>query len=172
MFKGVIMGVSGSGKTSLGLALQKKYAITFWDGDLLHLKANIDKMAGGTPLDDEDRAPWLARIADVFYAAEHLHTPMLIACSALKKAYRDYLRKMHPDLVFLYLKGDKKTILLHMQKRTGHFMQSALLDSQFAALEEPSSDEPNIYTLSIACDFDKTLESSGLILNNLLKSEE
>ena len=167
MLKCILMGVSGCGKTSIGKALASKFAITFLDGDLLHLKHNIDKMAQGLPLNDNDRAPWLERVGDVFYAAEHLHTSVLIASSCLKKAYRDYLVSYHPGLIFIYLKGDKKTILSHMQERRGHFMKSDLLDSQFLTLEEPCKDEPYIHSVSIAADFNTTLNSCIRILDNI-----
>ncbi len=169
MFKCVIMGVSGSGKTSIGKALSLHYGATFLDGDLLHLKANIDKMAGGVPLNDEDRAPWLSRISDVFYASAHLNTPIFIACSCLKKAYRDYLRSLHKDLYFLYLKGDKATILAHMQNREGHFMKESLLNSQFSTLEEPDESESNVFSVSIKNGIDATLEDAIRILDKLYK---
>ena len=133
----VLMGVCGSGKTTIGRALAAALDWPFLDADTLHPQANVVKMAGGIPLTDEDRWPWYDRIAAEIrrYAAAGKH--VVIACSALKQVYRDRLAKGGP-VRFVYLKGDAATIGPRLAGRTGHFMPASLLASQFATLEEPA----------------------------------
>jgi gluconokinase len=131
----VIMGVSGSGKTTVGAALADALGVPFADGDALHPEANVAKMAAGIPLDDADRAPWLDAIGAVLASG-----PCVVACSALKRAYRDRLRASAPSLELVYLEVDRATLLDRMTHRT-HFMPPSLLDSQLATLETPSADE-------------------------------
>ena len=118
--KCVVMGVCGSGKTSVGKALAQHFAATFIDGDDLHPRANILKMASGHPLNDEDRAPWLERIGDVFFSLQRRSLSGVIVCSALKKSYRDIIRKDNEGLVFVHLVGSMDTILERMAARQGH----------------------------------------------------
>ena len=135
----VIMGVSGSGKTTTGHALADRLHADFLDGDDLHPPANRDKMAAGHPLTDADRAPWLTAVGawiDARIAADELG---IIPCSALKRRYRDMLRR--PEVVFVYLHGTYDQIAQRLRERSGHFMPVALLDSQFADLEPPRADE-------------------------------
>ncbi len=129
------MGVSGSGKTTIGAALADALGVPFSDGDSLHPEANVAKMAAGIPLDDADRAPWLDAIGAVLAAS-----PCVVACSALKRAYRDRLRAVAPELELVYLEVDRATLLDRMTHRT-HFMPPSLLDSQLATLEPPTADE-------------------------------
>ncbi|HEY4225623.1 MAG TPA: gluconokinase [Pseudolysinimonas sp.] len=132
----VVMGVSGSGKSTVGAAVADALGLTFVDGDSLHPASNVAKMAAGIPLDDADRAPWLDAIA-----ARLSSDPVVIACSALKRAYRDRLRASAPDLVLVFLEADRATLLTRMTHRPGHFMPASLLDSQLATLEPPAPDE-------------------------------
>jgi gluconokinase len=131
----VVMGVSGSGKTTVGEALAAALGVPFVDGDALHPAANVAKMAAGIPLDDADRAPWLDAIAAVLATG-----PVVVACSALKRAYRDRLRAGSPELELVFLEVDPATLLDRMTHRR-HFMPPSLLDSQLAALEPPALDE-------------------------------
>ncbi len=131
----VVMGVSGSGKTTVGEALAVALGVPFADGDALHPEANVAKMAAGIPLDDADRAPWLVAIGAVLAAG-----PVVVACSALKRAYRDRLRVAAPELELVYLEVDRATLLDRMAHRT-HFMPPSLLDSQLATLEPPTAEE-------------------------------
>ncbi len=137
----IVMGVSGCGKTTVGQALAQALDCPFYDGDDYHPPANVAKMAAGTPLDDDDRAGWLAALADVIRAGLSRGERGVIACSALKQKYRQALRagSADPALVrFVYLKGDYDTILARMQSRAGHYMKAGMLQSQFDALEEPA----------------------------------
>lgn len=126
------MGVAGCGKSTVGAALAKALDTTYLDGDDLHPQSNIDKMAAGTPLEDADRWPWLD---DVGAALTSHDGPILIGCSALKNIYRDRIRAAAGEVFFLHLHGPRDVIETRMSARAGHFMPTALLDSQFAALE-------------------------------------
>ncbi len=132
----IIMGVSGSGKSTIGRQLAQRLGWEFRDADDDHPAANVAKMKAGTPLTDEDRAPWLAILAERIVRAGATGEPLVLACSALKQRYRDQLAGGDAGVRFVYLKGDKAQIAARMAKRH-HFMPPALLDSQFAALEEP-----------------------------------
>jgi gluconokinase len=132
------MGVSGTGKSTIGAALADALGIPFVEGDDLHPHGNVAKMAAGIPLTDEDRAPWLDRIA------AELGSPVVVACSALKRVYRDRLRDAAPDLALVYLHGTAQLLAARMEGRDGHFMPTALLTSQLRTLEEPAPDEDAI----------------------------
>ena len=134
----VVMGVSGTGKSTIGRALAEALGLTFVEGDDLHPESNVAKMAAGIPLTDADRAPWLDRVA------AEIDRPVVVACSALKRAYRDRLRQAAPDLVLVYLHGEATLLAARIEGREGHFMPSSLLESQLAALEEPGADESAI----------------------------
>ncbi|WP_076260191.1 gluconokinase [Intrasporangium flavum] len=129
----VVMGVSGSGKTTVGAALAQRLRVPFADADDFHPQANIDKMSAGTPLTDLDRGPWLATIAG--WLADHASTGGVTSCSALKQAYRDILAAAAPHVYFLHLHGDPEVIAARVAGRLGHFMPAALVESQFATLE-------------------------------------
>jgi gluconokinase len=132
----VVMGVSGSGKTTLGRALAERLGLPFADADDHHPATNIAKMARGEALDDDDRTPWLAKLADLL--REHADgTGIVLACSALKRVYREQLRRSAAAVVFVYLRGSYEVVERRMRQRSGHFMKPLLLRSQFAALEEP-----------------------------------
>ena len=145
----VMMGVSGSGKTTIAQGVAQRMGWKLLEGDKFHPPANIEKMSHGIPLTDEDRWPWLHAIAAEIDALRARGEPAVVACSALKRAYRDVLAANRPDVVLVYLRGDKDLIAARMAARKGHFMPPALLDSQFATLEEPGPDEHPI-TVSIA----------------------
>lgn len=140
----VVMGVSGCGKSTVGRRLAERLGWPFQEGDELHPPANVAKMHAGTPLTDDDRWPWLRRIAERIDAWRQDDRSGLITCSALARRYRDFLSSGRPEVRFLYLKGERSVIAARLSARTGHFMPSGLLDSQFAALEPPSPDEPVI----------------------------
>ncbi len=133
----VIMGVAGSGKTTIGKQLAEKLGWPFFEGDDFHSKANIEKMSLGTPLTDEDRAGWLATIADQIRILDQEFRSGVIACSALKDSYRKMLSDAGKDVRFVYLKGDQDSIKRRLESRTGHFMKPSMLQSQFDILEEP-----------------------------------
>lgn len=158
--KCVVMGVCGSGKTSVGKALADEFNATFIDGDDLHPRANIMKMASGTPLNDEDRAPWLERIGDVFFSLQRRSMSGVIVCSALKKKYRDQIRAGNENLIFVHLHGSMDTILERMAARQGHFMKKEMVQSQFDTLEIPSADEPDVVSVSIEQNLDQVIASA------------
>jgi len=144
----VIMGVSGCGKSSVGEGLAARLGIPYRDGDDLHPPANVEKMRAGIPLTDEDRWPWLDRVAKVL-ATE---APVIVGCSALRRAYRDRLRAgAGGALRFVHLSGSRDLIAGRMSARTGHYMPPSLLDSQFAALEAPGAEE------AVTIDIDQPL---------------
>lgn len=145
----VLMGVSGSGKTVIGKALAPKLNAEFIDGDNLHAQRNVDKMAAGIPLTDEDRSDWLNLIAKVGHDHAAHGTTCIIACSALKKKYRDILRTENPSMRFIYLKGSYDLIYSRISKRSHQYMPTSLLESQFNTLEEPQADEDDVFTVSI-----------------------
>jgi gluconokinase len=134
----VIMGVAGCGKSSVGEGLAARLGVPYRDGDDLHSAANVEKMRAGMPLTDDDRWPWLDTVA----AELNLKAPIVVGCSALKRVYRDRIRAGAGGAVtFVHLAGSREVIAARMAARTGHYMPLSLLDSQFAALEAPGSDE-------------------------------
>ena len=135
----VVMGVSGSGKTTIGTALAEALGVEYAEADTFHPKANIDKMTAGTPLTDDDRAPWLEAIAG--WIRDHQATGGVVTSSALKRRYRDVLRS-GGDVWFAHLNGPRALLAERMKTRTGHFMPVSLLDSQLADLEPLQPDEP------------------------------
>ena len=145
----VVMGVSGSGKSTIGSQLALALRWDFEDGDWFHPARNIDKMHAGIPLTDEDRAPWLIAIADFVDQARLARAHVVIACSALKRRYRAVIIGNRPDVRLVYLKGDIDLISRRVATRHEHFMPASLLKSQFEALEEPGPDE-NPVVVSIA----------------------
>ena len=132
----VLMGVCGCGKTTVGRPLAQELGWTFVDADDLHPRANVEKMASGMALTDEDRWPWYERIVAELQRLTRSGTHVVLACSALKQAYRDRLARAG-ELRIVYMKGDAATIEPRIGSRTGHFMPPSLLASQFATLEEP-----------------------------------
>jgi gluconokinase len=145
----VIMGVSGSGKSTVGALLAARLQWEFADADWFHSAANVDKMHAGIALTDEDRWPWLEAIARWIDELRRAGQHGVLACSALKRRYRDVLRGGGKDLRFAYLKGDEQLIARRTAARHEHFMPPALLRSQFDALEEPAPDE---YPITVSID--------------------
>ena len=133
----IVMGVSGSGKSTIGRLLAERLGWPFYDGDDFHLPANVAKMSQGIPLDDADRAGWLAALAALIRENLQAGRSGVLACSALKQRYRDQLSVDPAQVKFIYLKGSYELIKSRMQSRPGHYMKPGMLDSQFAALEEP-----------------------------------
>lgn len=144
----VVMGVSGSGKTTVGALLAGRLHWEFEDADWLHPAANVEKMQAGTPLTDEDRWPWLQAVAEWIDATRAQGGHAVIACSALKRRYRDIIIGARPDVRLVYLKGSEALIARRIAARHGHFMSKSLLHSQFEALEEPTAGEHAV-TVSI-----------------------
>jgi carbohydrate kinase (thermoresistant glucokinase family) len=138
----VVMGVSAAGKSTIGALLAAALELTFVDGDSLHPLTNVEKMAAGRPLDDDDRWPWLRAIGQAL--AESHDAGLVIACSALKRSYRDAIRTEAPDAVFVHLDGDRAVLTRRIEGRSGHFMPASLLDSQFAILEPLAADERGV----------------------------
>ncbi len=137
----VLMGVSGSGKSTIGVALSQKLGWPYADADEFHPAANVAKMSAGQPLTDEDRWPWLAAIAAHIDIARAEGRHAIVSCSALKRVYRDILIGARDDVRLVLLDGTKEEIFARMRARKDHFMPLALLDSQFATLERPGVDE-------------------------------
>lgn len=132
------MGVSGCGKSTIGALVAHELGLPFTDGDSLHPLANIAKMAAGTPLSDDYRAPWLEIVGQKLTDSAN---GLVVACSALKRSYRDMIRAQAPDVVFLHLDGSREILGSRLEGRTGHFMPTTLLDSQLATLEPLEVDE-------------------------------
>jgi gluconokinase len=150
----IVMGVSGSGKSSIGEEMAKELRLPFMEGDSLHPASNVEKMSKGIPLTDEDRMPWLDRIGEVMKASLAKGESIIVSCSALKRIYRDRLRSAAGgNLFFVYLEGSKELLTDRMGHRTGHFMPVSLLESQLATLEVPTG-EPGVVTV----DIDDTVE--------------
>jgi carbohydrate kinase (thermoresistant glucokinase family) len=137
----VVMGVSGSGKTTVGILLAETLGWQFQEGDKLHPPENVAKMSAGIPLSDADRLPWLRRIAETIDGWRARGESGVVTCSALKRSYRDIIIGDRPEVRLVYLKGSPDLIGQRMAGRHGHFMPTTLLDSQFSILEEPSPDE-------------------------------
>jgi gluconokinase len=147
----VVMGVSGSGKTVIGSGLADALGGRFAEGDRFHPSENISRMSAGLPLRDEDRWGWLDAIATEISEAERQGETLVVACSALKRVYRDRLRLASRRLRFVYLEIGRDDAAARVAARKGHFMPASLIDSQFAALEPPAADE-NALTLDAAGD--------------------
>ena len=153
----VVMGVAGSGKSLIGSSLARALGVEFLEGDDFHTTESIAKMSAGIPLTDEDRAGWLQSLALRLRTADEAGRGIVIACSALKRSYRDILRAGAPDTRFIFLNGPRKLIAKRLAARPGHFMRAAMLDSQFATLEEPSDDE-NAWVCDIRRPADETVK--------------
>ncbi len=158
----IVLGVSASGKTTVGRELAEHIGYEFCDADDLHSAENIAKMASGHPLTDEDRIPWLNAVGQHIAEAERLHHGVVVACSALKKSYRDILRHYDPSSFFIHLDGSFEVISSRIAARTHHFMPPSLLSSQFATLEALDEDE-----VGITIDIDDDPQD---ILDQILRS--
>ena len=137
----VVMGVSGCGKTTVGARLAARLGWDYAEADNFHSQANVAKMRSGVPLGDADRWPWLDSLADWIDTRRRAGRHCVVACSALKRAYRDRLARGHDDVRFVYLRGEHDTIARRLAGRTGHYMPLSLLGTQFETLEEPAEDE-------------------------------
>jgi gluconokinase len=137
----VLMGVSGSGKTTVGAILAGRLRWPYAEADDFHPQANLDKMAAGQPLQDEDRWPWLAAIAAWIDGQRAVGAPGIVSCSALKHSYRDLLGDGRPEVRLVFLHGSRELITRRLLARHGHFMKVAMLDSQLADLQAPNPDE-------------------------------
>jgi gluconokinase len=145
----IVMGVSGSGKSLVGEAVAADLGLAFVEGDALHPKANIEKMSMGIPLTDADRFPWLDKIGREIADSLAIGQGIVISCSALKRVYRDRLRRFAKGgLTFIFLKGSEEVLMPRMAARKGHFMPASLLQSQLATLEDPSGEE-DVVTVDI-----------------------
>lgn len=150
----VVMGVSGSGKSTVGRALAQRLGVPFEDADRLHPPANVAKMTAGEPLTDDDRRPWLAKVGDWLAA----HPDSVVSCSALKRAYRDQLRVQRPTLLFLHLSAPAALIAERLAARPGHFMPATLLESQFDTLEPLGADERGVTVDISGCDAEAVVD--------------
>lgn len=161
----VVMGVAGSGKTTVGQALADRLGVTYADADDFHSAASVAKMASGHPLDDADRAPWFRAIGA--WLAEHDEGGAVVGCSALRRRYRDVLRAAAPRLQFLHLTGDPTVLTRRVSERPGHFMPASLITSQLETLEPLDADEPGrVADLTapvdaIVADFAASIDPSG-----------
>lgn len=164
MIRVIVMGVSGSGKSSVGAGIADALGLPFLEGDSLHPASNVAKMAAGTPLTDDDRWPWLDQIGATLAAAED---GIVVSCSALKKVYRDRLRKAAAGpLAFVFLDGSEAVLHEHMANRTGHFMPVTMLGSQLATLEAPV-DEPRVLRQDVAEPLNVIVQASVAWLKEL-----
>jgi gluconokinase len=140
----VVMGVSGSGKTTVARGVAERLGWVFAEGDAFHPAANVDKMAAGQPLTDDDRWPWLRVLADWIGVREEADENAVLTCSALKRSYRDLLRDGHPSVRFVHVTVSRETLAHRLAQRQGHYMPASLLDSQLATLEPLEDDEPGL----------------------------
>jgi len=159
----IVMGVCACGKSTIGEQLAAKLGRKFIDGDDLHPRTNIQKMASGQPLDDEDRKPWLERIRDAAYSLENKNEHGIIVCSALKQKYRDQIRDGNQNVTFLFLDGDMALILERMRQRQGHFMKENMVKSQFETLERPDN-EAGTLVVSIEGSIDDVVAHAAELL--------
>jgi len=153
----VLMGVSGSGKTTIGQLLAQRLSWTFYDGDDFHPPANVEKMRNGIPLTDADRESWLTALQQLLDSLLQNGRSAVLACSALKQSYRARLQRHSEEVRFVYLKGDYDLIRQRLTTRHGHFMPADLLRSQFATLEEPQE----VFTIDVA-------KSPEVIINTII----
>ena len=162
----VVMGVAGTGKTTIGPLLAARLGVPYAEGDDFHPQANIDKMTAGTPLTDEDRWPWLDAIGAWAHDRDGLGGE--VSSSALKRGYRDRLRAAAPGIVFVHLTGDRALIEDRMSHRHGHFMPTALLDSQFATLQPLQADEAGV-AVDVSGSPDEITERAAVALEGLVQ---
>ena len=149
VFQIVVMGVSGCGKSTVSAAIARELGLDVTDGDDLHLPASVEKMRSGIPLQDSDRRPWLDRIGQHLAQAQTVGRGRVIACSALKRDYRDRIRHLAPEVRFVFLQGSAALIRERLSARQGHYMPPELLDSQFRTLQVPTADEVDVITVPI-----------------------
>jgi gluconokinase len=162
-----VMGVSGSGKTTVGAALAQRLGVPFADADDFHPAANVAKMSAGTPLDDLDRLPWLQTMS--LWLADHAATGAVISCSALKHWYRTILREAAPTQIFVHLDGSPEVVSQRVAGRPGHFMPASLVDSQFATLERLRDDETGV-TLPLDLPVDTLVDRAAAAIAEITTS--
>lgn len=164
----VVMGVSGSGKSTVGAALAEALGGRFVDGDDLHPAANVAKMSAGVALDDDDRWPWLDRVADTLAdssTAAPPDGPVVVACSALRRRYRDRLRRV-PGVVFVHLHLEVDAATTRLRTRGEHFMDERLIQSQFATLETPAADEPDVIVVDATRPLAEVVAAAAVAVTN------
>ncbi|WP_245463607.1 MULTISPECIES: gluconokinase [unclassified Mesorhizobium] len=156
----VVMGVSGCGKTRIGVEIAERLGLAFIEGDTLHPPGNVDKMSAGIPLADDDRWPWLDLVGATLRQANEEGRGLVVSCSALKESYRDRLRHaVGGSAVFIFLEGSRALLQARLAERSGHFFPPALLDSQFAALENPDG-EKLVVTVDINAPVDNIVDAA------------
>jgi carbohydrate kinase (thermoresistant glucokinase family) len=156
----IVMGVSGCGKSTVSQALAQRLGLDMVDGDDLHLPESVAKMRSGIALQDVDRWPWLDRIGGHLADCPDTGPGRVVACSALRRAYRDRIRAHAGEVCFVFLKGDFELIAQRMHQRVGHYMQAGLLGSQFQTLETPDPEETDVITLNIAEPVERLVEQA------------
>ena len=162
----IVMGVAASGKSTVAKLLAARLQAEFLEGDDFHPPANVVQMSNGRPLTDADRLPWLVNLNSIIATRYERGLPFVLACSALKKSYRKQLAAGSFPLLFIYLKGSTELITQRMQQRQNHFMSTALVNSQFEALQEPGEEEFAV-TVSIDCSVAKIVEQILSAIQNL-----
>ena len=164
----IVMGVSSSGKSTVGQSIARRLHVPFLDGDGYHPNANVEKMRAGTPLTDEDRWPWLERLALALREAADRKDASVGACSALRRAYRDFLtEKAGEPITFVYLDGSREVIGERMARRQHEYMPTSLLDSQFATLEVPDPAMENVLVLPVTDSVEKITQAVTKSLDHL-----
>jgi gluconokinase len=164
----IAMGVSSSGKSTVGQSIARRLHVPFLDGDGYHPQANVEKMRAGTPLTDEDRWPWLERLAGALHEAAEKKDAAVGACSALRRVYRDFLvEKAGEPILFVYLDGSKAVIAERMAKRKHEYMPTSLLDSQFATLEVPDPATENVLVVPVTDSVEKITQTVAKSLDHL-----
>ncbi|MCX8618363.1 gluconokinase [Gilliamella sp. B2923] len=167
----VLMGVSGSGKSAVAKQVAYNLDAAFLDGDFLHPKANILKMRSGTPLNDQDRMPWLELISNAAFAMSNVNDVSLIICSSLKRQYRDIIRGENENVHFIYLKGSFDVIAKRLAERKGHYQKAGMLQSQFDTLEEPDQDEKDVYTVNIEQSLDGVVNDTEQVICSICQGQ-
>ena len=167
----VLMGVSGSGKSAVATGVAQQLQAAFLDGDFLHPKSNILKMASGHALNDDDRKPWLVALNNAIFAMQRTTKISLVVSSALKKSYRDILREGNHNLYFIYLKGDAVVIEERLKARKGHFFKPEMLKSQFDALQEPGADEPDVQVVDIRPSLENVIENTCSTIRKIVAGD-
>lgn len=162
----VFMGVSGCGKSSVASQVALKLGAAFLDGDFLHPRSNIEKMAAGQALNDTDRAPWLAALNEAIFAMRHATPVSLLVCSALKQSYRNRLRDNNPNIQFVFLHGNFELIQQRLNSRVGHFQKSGMLVSQFQTLEIPTPEETDVIHIDISASFETVVNATHRAIMN------